>query len=228
MATIVITGAEQGLGMELTRLYAADGHDVIAGCLNPNTPAIKALGDQQANVAIVPLDVTREGSVAALADRFENKAVDLLINNAGVHFRKWSVPERVSFDDWETTLRVNTLGPARVSFALRRSLEQAGTSKLVTISSDWGSVSNHPGTAYDYCSSKAAVNSVMRGLAMNWSDRGVCVLMVHPGWMRTTMGGSDAPMLASEAATKVKSLIDRATPADNGRYLNTIGQDMPW
>ncbi|MVS98385.1 SDR family NAD(P)-dependent oxidoreductase [Devosia marina] len=228
MAMIVITGAEQGLGLELTRLYAEEGHHVVAGCLNPNTPAIRALGEQHEQISIFALDVTRDGSVAAFADRFDGKVVDVLINNAGVHFRKWSVPERVSFEDWETTLRVNTLGPARVSFALRTSLALAGTSKLVTISSDWGSVSNHPGTAYDYCSSKAAVNSLMRGLAMNWSSQGVCVLMVHPGWMRTTMGGSDAPMLAGEAAFKVKSTIENATAADNGRYLNTDGENMPW
>lgn len=151
-----------------------------------------------------------------------------LINNAGVHFRKWSVPERVAFADWEMALQVNTLGPARVSFALRESLARAGRSKLVTISSDWGSVSNHPGTAYDYCSSKAAVNSVMRGLARNWGAQGICVLMIHPGWMRTAMGGADAPTLPSESAIQVKRAIDRAGEADNGRYMDTSGNDMPW
>jgi NAD(P)-dependent dehydrogenase (short-subunit alcohol dehydrogenase family) len=228
MPKVVITGAEQGLGLELARAYAAGGYDVLAGCLRPDTPGIGALVDEQPSVTAVPLDVTKEGSVAALADRLADKPIDLLINNAGVHFRKWSIPEKVSFADWEQTLQVNTLGPARVSFALRDNLALAGAAKLVTISSDWGSVSKHPGTAYDYCSSKAAVNSVMRGLAINWSSQGIIVIMLHPGWMRTTMGGEDAPTLPSESAILVKAAIDRATPQDNGRYIDTSGNDMPW
>lgn len=228
MSVVVITGAEQGLGLELARVYAAEGHEVAAGCLRPDAKGIVALQAEHASITVVPLDVTREGSVAALADRFVGRPVDVLINNAGVHFRKWSEPERVSFDDWEVTLRVNTLGPARVSFALRDSLALAGRGKLVTISSDWGSVSKHPGTAYDYCSSKAAVNSVMRGIAQSWQKQGICVLMLHPGWMRTAMGGADAPLLAADSALRVKSVVDRASPEDNGRYLDTDGNDMPW
>jgi NAD(P)-dependent dehydrogenase (short-subunit alcohol dehydrogenase family) len=228
MSTVVITGAEQGLGLELAHVYAAENHAVVAGCLKPGTPGIKALQEERRNILVVPLDVTKEGSVAALADRFYEKPVDVVINNAGVHFRKWSIPERVSFADWEATLQVNTLGAARVSFALRDSLARSGKGKLVTISSDWGSVSNHPGTAYDYCSSKAAVNSVMRGIARNWAADGICVLMIHPGWMRTAMGGTDAPSLPGESAIKVKQVIDKAGPADNGRYIDTAGNDMPW
>jgi NAD(P)-dependent dehydrogenase (short-subunit alcohol dehydrogenase family) len=228
MQTVVITGADQGLGLELVRVYAEEGHLVFAGCLKSDGNAIRSLAAQHPNISIVPLDVTKEGSVAALADRFFEKQVDVLINNAGVHFRKWSIPEKVSFTDWEVTLQVNTLGPARVSFALRDALVRSGTSKLVTISSDWGSISNHPGTAYDYCSSKAAVNSVMRGIAHNWRDQGVCVLMIHPGWTRTAMGGEDAPLLASESALNVKKVIEQAQQSDCGRYLDTSGHDMPW
>jgi NAD(P)-dependent dehydrogenase (short-subunit alcohol dehydrogenase family) len=228
MKTIAITGAEQGLGLELVRLYAREGHSVLAGCLNPGKAEINQIASEHPQVSVLPLDVTRDGSVAAFADRLRGKPLDILVNNAGVHFRKWSPPELVSFDDWEVTLRVNTLGPARVSFALHQSLVAAAASKLVTISSDWGSVSNHPGTAYDYCSSKAAVNSVMRGIAQNWTKDGVTVVMLHPGWMRTSMGGTDAPNLVSDSAKLVKTAIDKAGPNDNGRYVDTDGNDMPW
>lgn len=228
MATIVVTGAEQGLGLELARLYAREGHTVHAGCLNPSTSDVVALARDFENVTLRPLDVTREGSVAAFADTVRGTPVDILVNNAGVHFRKWSPPDLVSFDDWETTLRVNTLGPARMAFALRQNLLDARAGKLVTISSDWGSVSNHPGTAYDYCSSKAAVNSLMRGISLNWGKEGVTVLLIHPGWMRTSMGGSDAPNLPADSAVQVKRAIDGATARDNGRYIDTEGADMPW
>ncbi len=228
MATVAITGAEQGLGLELARLYASQGDKVLAGCLNPGRTEILELAAELPTVQVVPLDVTSEGSVAAFADRLQASQLDLLVNNAGVHFRKWSVPEKVSFSDWEATLRVNTLGPARVSFALRDSLALAKSSKLVTISSDWGSVSKHPGTAYDYCSSKAAVNSVMRGIAQNWAAQGITVLMIHPGWMRTTMGGTDAPNLPKDSSALVKATIDRVDATDNGRYIDTDGNDMPW
>ncbi|EEA03450.1 short-chain dehydrogenase/reductase SDR [Burkholderia sp. H160] len=228
MNTVAITGAEQGLGLELVRLCAQDGHSVLAGCLNPGRAEIARLASDFPNVKVLQLDVTREGSVAAFSDVLRGKPLDILVNNAGVHFRKWSPPDLVSFDDWEMTLRVNTLGPARMAFALHQCLVAANSSKLVTISSDWGSVSNHPGTAYDYCSSKAAVNSVMRGIAKNWAADGVTVLLVHPGWMRTSMGGADAPKLASDSARLVKLAIDAAGPDDNGRYIDTDGNDMPW
>jgi NAD(P)-dependent dehydrogenase (short-subunit alcohol dehydrogenase family) len=228
MATIVITGAEQGLGLELVRLYGQEGHAVFAGCLNPVKPEIVRLSEELPSVKVLALDVTRDGSVAAFSDPLRGKPVDLLINNAGIHLRKWSPPDLVSFDDWEATLRVNSLGPARVSFALYESLVVAGSAKLVTISSDWASVSNHPGTAYDYCSSKAAVNSFMRGVARNWYKHGITVLLLHPGWMRTEMGGMDAPNLPAESAILVKAAIDRAVPADNGRYIDTQSNDLPW
>ncbi|CAD6557747.1 SDR family NAD(P)-dependent oxidoreductase [Paraburkholderia sabiae] len=228
MKTIAITGAEQGLGLELARLYACEGHSVLAGCLNPGKAEINQIATEFRGVTVLPLDVTRDGSVAAFADAVRGKSLDILVNNAGVHFRKWSPPDLVSFDDWETTLRVNTLGPARMSFALRQSLVAAGSSKLITISSDWGSVSRHPGTAYDYCSSKAAVNSVMRGIAQNWEKDGITVLLIHPGWMRTSMGGSDAPNLANDSARLVKLAIDGATIKDTGRYIDTDRNDMPW
>ncbi|MFC3076040.1 SDR family NAD(P)-dependent oxidoreductase [Shinella pollutisoli] len=228
MSTVVITGAEQGLGLELARLYGQEGHRVVAGCLDPARPDIVRLAGECPGVTVHRLDVTRDGSVAAFADAVRSGPVDILVNNAGIHLRKWSPPDTVSFDDWEATLRVNTLGPARVSFALQRSLASAGGAKLVTISSDWGSVSNHPGTAYDYCSSKAAVNSVMRGIARNWAASGITVLLIHPGWMRTAMGGADAPNLPADSARRVKAVIDGASAADNGRYMDTEGNDMPW
>jgi NAD(P)-dependent dehydrogenase (short-subunit alcohol dehydrogenase family) len=228
MARVVVTGAEQGLGLEMARLYAADGHEVVAGCLIVERPGIMALAADFQSTRVLPLDVTSESSVAAFRDRLGEEPLDILINNAGIHRRKGSVPEEVVFSDWEETLRVNTLGPARVSFALRPHLRRAGRSKLVTISSDFGSVTRHPGIAYDYCSSKAAVNSLMRGLALNWAADGVTVLMIHPGWTRTAMGGADAPALPAENAALVKLVIDRATAADNGRFLDNSARDMPW
>ncbi|MGH7057932.1 MAG: SDR family NAD(P)-dependent oxidoreductase, partial [Acetobacteraceae bacterium] len=180
MPTIVITGPEQGLGLELARLYTAEGNEVIAGCLDPHKEGIAALAEQAPSVTVLPLDVTSDASVAAFAAKLAEQPLDVLINNAGIHRRKGSVPESVVFSDWEDTLRVNTLGPARVSFALRPNLRRASNAKLVTISSNRASLTNHWGTAYDYCSSKAAANSVMRGLALNWAKDGIIVLMIHP------------------------------------------------
>lgn len=228
MPRVVITGAEQGLGLELARVYAAAGWEVFAGCLHPATEPITALAESAGHVIVLGLDVTSDGSVAAFRDQLQDKPIDVLINNAGIHRRKWSVPESVVFADWEETLRVNTLGPARVSFALRPNLVAAKGAKLVTISSNWGSLTQHPRTAYDYSSSKAAVNSVMRGLAANWSKDGITVLMIHPGRLRTAMGGKDAPMMPDDGARRVKAVIDNATADDNGRFLDNAGHDVPW
>lgn len=228
MSAVIVTGAEQGLGLELARQYAESGDHVIAACLNPRTEAILGLAASAPGLEVVPLDVTSEGSVAAFSDRMSGRPIDLLINNAGIHRRKGSVPESVVFTDWEDTFRVNTIGVARVSFALRENLARARRSKLVTISSDWGSVSCHPGTAYDYCSSKAAVNSLMRGLALSWNRQGTTVLMIHPGWTRTSMGGEAAPLLPCESAQLVRNVIAGISASDNGRFVDNRGIDMPW
>ncbi|MGH7050701.1 MAG: SDR family NAD(P)-dependent oxidoreductase [Acetobacteraceae bacterium] len=228
MASVVITGAEQRLGLALAREYADSGWEVFAGCLHPEAAGIRSLAGARGNIAVLTLDVTGEGSVAAFADRLAMKPLDLLINDAGIHRRKGSVPESVVFSDWEETLRVNTLGPARVSFALRPNLVAVGNAKLVTISSNWGSLTHHPKTAYDYCSAKAAVNSVMRELAANWSRNGITLLMIHPGRLRTAMGGADAPLMPEEGAHLVKAVIDGATANDNGRFLDHGGGDVAW
>ncbi|MBO6640401.1 MAG: SDR family NAD(P)-dependent oxidoreductase [Roseitalea sp.] len=228
MTKTVITGADAGLGFSFVKQYAQAGHEVLAGCLSPHLGQIAELAQTVSNIAPLKLDVTSNSSIAAFMDQMKDEPVGLLINNAGVHYRKWSVPEDVVFSDWEHTLQVNTLGPARVSFAMRGNLARAGQSKLVTISSDWGSVTKHPGTAYDYCSSKAAVNSLMRGMAQNWVKDGITVLMVHPGWTRTSMGGEDAPATADENAEAVCAVIDNITQKDNGRFVDNQGNDMPW
>jgi NAD(P)-dependent dehydrogenase (short-subunit alcohol dehydrogenase family) len=228
LSTTVITGADTGLGLAFATQYARAGANVVAGCLDPRSGPVLELCSARQNVEALRLDVTSDSSVAAFKDKLEARPVELLINNAGVHYRKWSVPEEVVFADWEQTLRVNTLGPARVSFALRPNLIRSGGAKLITISSDWGSVSNHPGTAYDYCSSKAAVNSLMRGIARNWAKDGIVVAMIHPGWTRTAMGGADAPDTPDENAARVRAVIDKLTPDDNGRFLDNSGRDMPW
>ncbi|WP_265518237.1 SDR family oxidoreductase [Nitratireductor luteus] len=228
MRTIIITGADMGLGFAFAEQYAEEGARVIAGCLNPSGGEIARLAKKYPNLTALKLDVTSDSSMAAFKDKVGDQAVDILINNAGVHYRKWSVPEEVVFADWEHTLQVNTIGPARVSFALRANLAKAGAARLVTISSDWGSVTNHPGTAYDYCSSKAAVNSLMRGMATRWHEDGITILMVHPGWTRTSMGGDNAPSTPEENARSVRKVIESMTTIDNGRYVDNAGIDLPW
>lgn len=228
MVTTIITGADMGLGFSFAEQYADEGHNVIAGCLNPTSGAIADLALRYENLQALRLDVTSDSSMAVFSDKIGDQPVGLLINNAGVHYRKWSVPEDVVFADWEHTLQVNTLGPARVSIALRKNLAAAGDAKLVTISSDWGSVTEHPGTAYDYCSSKAAVNSIMRGMAKNWDKDGITIIMIHPGWTRTTMGGDEAPSTPDENAASVRAVIATITAGDNGRFVDNLGQDMPW
>lgn len=228
MTKTIITGADTGLGLSFAEQYAEAGHDVVAGCLAPGAGPIAELAARVSNVSALKLDVTSDSSMAAFMDQIRDDPVGLLINNAGVHYRKWSVPELVVFSDWEHTLQVNTLGPARVSFALRTNLAKAGGSKLVTISSDWGSVTKHPGTAYDYCSSKAAVNSLMRGMATSWNEDGITILMIHPGWTRTSMGGDDAPSTPNENAAAVRAVIKEIAPNDNGRFVDNQGNDMPW
>ena len=228
MTRVVITGADRGLGLCFAQQYAEAGYDVVAGCLKPNEGPIAELANKHDNLHVQHLDVTNESSVASLKDLLIDQQVDILINNAGIHHRPKTIPEDVVFSDWEHTFQVNTLGPARVSFALRPNLKKSGGAKLVTITSDWGSVSEAPGTAYSYCSSKAAVNSVMRGMAKNWDKDNITIVLIHPGWTRTFMGGDEATGSAEENAALVRKVIDSVSSKDNGRFIDNQGNDLPW
>lgn len=229
MPTVLITGASRGLGLEFARQYQADGWDVIACCRKPaEAAALTALG-----VRIEALDVADEASIAALKGRID-VPLDLLVNNAGVY----GAPEGGTFGqiDAENFLkvqRINALGPLLVTQALTPCLEKAaadrGSARVAVVSSLMGSITdNTTGGIYAYRASKAAANAVARSMAHDLRERGILVIVLHPGWVRTDMGGPNGQIDPPESVSGMRRVIAGTPPDRGGCFFNYDGKEIPW
>ncbi|HVM99684.1 MAG TPA: SDR family oxidoreductase [Caulobacteraceae bacterium] len=229
MTTVLITGANRGIGLEFVRQYAADGAEVIACCRNPDgAAALKALAGSGGRVRIMRLDVVSEADIGALKGDLAGQSIDILVNNAGA-----SGPQRQSADDidlegWLQTFRVNTIAPVAVSQALHANLKAGKDKKLAAITSQLGSTANNSGQRYAYRSSKAALNNAMRGLSRDWAGDGISVGIYHPGWVRTDMGGASAPVTPETSVRGLRQRIAELSPATSGAYVDYAGGALPW
>lgn len=218
--TALITGANRGIGLELTKQLSARGDDVIAVC-RTSTPALDALGVRvEAGV-----DVSDATSIADLAHRLKGVTLDLLINNAGI-LRGESL-DRMNFDSIEQQFEVNALGPLRVTTALLPLLRKG--SKVAIITSRMGSMAdNGSGGYYGYRMSKAAVNAAGVSLAHDLAGQGIAVALIHPGMVATEMTGRNG-IAPTDAATHVLARIDALTPANSGAFVHAgTGETLPW
>ena len=222
--TVVVTGANRGIGLELARQLTAAGATVIGTARRPDeADVLRATGAR-----VEPLDVADAVSVAAVADRLDGLPVDVLINNAGIF------PYRGTFEDAdpEVALRtydVNTLGPLRVTQALLPNL-RAGTRKLVMNMSSWkgGIAANTDGGSTGYRESKAALNMMTRTMAIELADEGFVCVAMSPGWVRTDIGGPDAPLAPEESVQSMLDTLSRVGPEDSGNYISRKGSRFEW
>jgi NAD(P)-dependent dehydrogenase (short-subunit alcohol dehydrogenase family) len=222
--TWLITGANRGLGLELARQLTARGDQVIGTVRDPaRAEALRGLG---ARVEVV--DVVDPASVAALAARLDGVALDVLINNAGIQLHEGGIAS-LDLDEVARSIATNALAPMRMVQALLPHL-RAGSRRLIAhLSSDLASIGdNTTGGYYGYRASKAALNMLNRTLAEELGREAFTCLVLHPGWVQTDMGGPDAPMLAPDSIRGVLAVLDRATAADSGRFLDHHGADLPW
>ncbi len=226
--TVFITGANRGLGLEFARQYHAAGWKVIGTARKPDEAAdLKALGE---DVRVVPLDVTRAESVAALAATLGKEPIDLLINNAGqgVGFDGGTLAA-LKIDDFERVMQVNTIGPVRVTQALLPNLRAGRGKTIVGISSGLGSIDwNRGGGFYGYRESKAALDMFMRSLAAELKGDGFICIALIPGWVKTDMGGPDAPLTPEQSVGGMRKVIDGLKPADSGKFWSHDGTNVPW
>ncbi len=225
MPTLLITGANRGIGLELLRSFAADGWRIHACCRQPDKA--KALKAVDGDIRLHRVDVTDGLRVASLARDLADESIDVLINNAGIFGPRTGFGD-TDYDDWLKVLAVNTLAPLRM---VERFVEHVGRSErklVVNVSSRMGSISQSSGGAYLYRSSKAALNAVTKGLSADLAARGITAVAVHPGWVQTDMGGAGADIPAETSAAGLRQVIDGLTPKDSGRFLNYNGEEIPW
>ena len=186
-------------------------------------------GASDDKLQILALDVTEAVSVQAAAAKLDGQAIDLLLNNAGVGGARGQIIGNIDYAAWEKVLEVNTMGPLRVSEAFVDLVARSKRKLIVTLTSGMGSITdNTSGGSIAYRSSKAAVNMVMRSLAIDLAPRGITCVVINPGWVLTDMGGPNATMTPAESVERLRDLIATLGPAQSGRFLNYDGREYPW
>jgi len=228
MQTVVVTGAGRGIGLGLARRFLRAGWRVFG--THRDDAGMEALAGiaSQGELHAFPLEVTDADSVAALGARLANETVDVLVHNAGVIGGRRQDVGGMDYAAWLHAFDVNTLAPFRVTTALLPSLRRSPRPRVVTLSSQMGALAGAGGGYYAYRSSKAAVNKVMQVLAGDLRRDGIVVCPVHPGWVRTDMGGAGAEISVEESADGLFALIESLTPAHSGRFWTWEGKEHPW
>lgn len=232
MNTVLITGANRGIGLEFARQYAADGWQVVACCRQPQqAEALNRLADQYKDqFSIHRLDIRELTEIDQLSHKLQDLSIDILINNAGVYPHAQNGEfGRISYDDWMEAFRVNTFAPLKMVEALVEQIARSQLKIVATITSKMGSIAdNQRGGSYIYRSSKAAVNMVVKSLAIDLQPRGIIAVLLHPGWVQTDMGGRGALISTKQSVTGMKSILDRVTHSDTGKFIAYDGQHIPW
>jgi NAD(P)-dependent dehydrogenase (short-subunit alcohol dehydrogenase family) len=214
MPTALITGAGRGLGKELARQYAAEGWKVI--------------GTERRENAEFRLDVTKHADVSRLAKKLKGEPIDLLFCNAGITGRKGMTPGSFDFDSWEEILRVNLLGAAAVAEAFLDHVAASEHRTIAMMSSRLGSIAESSGVPLPYATSKAALNMLVKSLAGTLASRGIIVVALSPGWVRTDMGGAQAALSPEQSVRGLRKVIAGLGKADSGKFLSYDGSPILW
>jgi NAD(P)-dependent dehydrogenase (short-subunit alcohol dehydrogenase family) len=239
MPTILITGANRGLGLEMARQYAADGWRVLGCARSPERAAeLNALAaESSGRVSVHRLDVADHAQVEALAAELHGQPIDVLVNSSGTMGRESFADKGMAiqrfgetdYDDWAQVMRVNVFGPMKMAEAFVTQVAASEQKKLVTLTSMVGSMTqNTSGGLYAYRSSKAAANMVMKSMSLDLKRHGIIALPLHPGWARTEIGGPRAELDAATSVTGMRKVIAGLTPAQAGHFLQWDGRELPW
>ncbi len=232
MPSTLITGSNRGLGLEWVRQYAEDGWRVYATCRHPaEARELREMADASKNITIHRLDITRPDDINAVAVELLHAPIDVLVNNAGAYLEKYRDIglKKLNYEDWEYMFNVNTLGAIRVTEALLDHVARSEKRLVVVISTHMASISDitFPG-AYYYRSTKAALNATMEGITQELKPKGIGVLILHPGWVKTRMASEAALLMPSESVRGMRALVDRFIIEDSGQFYRYNGEKMPW
>lgn len=228
--TILITGTNRGIGLELTRQFAADGWTVLACCRDPaRAKALRDLANENSSIEIYPLEVTDYEQMADLSRQLGDRAIDVLVSNAGVYG-----PRGLGFGDvdaaaWREVLEVNGIAPMMLVQAFVEQVAASQRKLVAVVSSKMGSIAdNGSGGSYIYRSSKTLVNQVVKCLSVDLAERGISAITLHPGWVQTDMGGPNAEISVAESAGGLKRILQSAGSAQSGQFLEYDGSPIPW
>ena len=220
----IITGANRGIGLELTRQLASRGETVIATARNVSSAhELISVG-----VRVEALDITDDVSVANFVKRIADIDVDVLINNAGQGVNSDTLGS-IDMNNVRNLFEVNAIGTLRITQALLPALRRGSRKLIANMTSKMGSIDdNTSGSAYGYRASKSALNAITKSLAMDLAHEGFTCLVLHPGWVQTEMGGASAPLATEDSARSLLEVISGAQPSQTGRFFNFDGNELPW
>lgn len=232
MRTMLITGANRGIGLEFVRQYAADGWRVVACCRKPAAAeALNRLAAQYPDqITVHALDVTDHAQIDQLAQTLSEQPIDLLINNAGVYPpARGDALGETDYAAWQQAFAVNTMAPLKITEAFIQRIARSEFRTIVTITSKMGSIAdNRGGGSYIYRSSKAGVNIVMKSLSIDLNPQKIIAILLHPGWVKTDMGGPGALITPEQSVTGMRRVIGNLTLQDSGKFYAFDGQVVPW
>ena len=218
MPTILLTGANRGIGLEFAKQFSADGWNVIATA-RQSSPELDALG-----VRVEALDLTDADAVSGFASGISGP-LDLFIANAGVS-HPMETGGAVNARDWQAMMMVNAIAPYQLGRALLATMAEGG--KMIAMSSGMGSIGDNGGGWVPYRTSKAALNMAWNSLALEAKPRGVACVLFSPGWVKTDMGGAGAEITPQESVGDMRALIERLTIENTGTFLRRNGSELPW
>ncbi|MSP51346.1 MAG: SDR family oxidoreductase [Alphaproteobacteria bacterium] len=235
MPTVLITGANRGLGLEFARQYAAAGWRIHAGCRSPSRANdLSAIGKQAAGgLTLHKLDVGSFAEIDALAQTLKREAIDVLVNNAGIGWPPRAPHDdfgKTNYDEWTDVMRINVLAPMRMCEAFVEAVARSDRKVIAMISSKLGSIELATGDLKDhvYRSSKAGLNMVTKLVGEYLKEQRVIPVALGPGWVRTDMGGSTAALSPEESVTGMRRVIAGLKPSDAGAFYSYLGEKLPW
>ena len=240
MSSVLITGANRGLGLEFTRQYLKDGWEVYAFCRQPNEAAElgEIISQSNGKLHLRPMDIDNQNEIEAAAKELKNLPLDLLINNAGIadgygrgiyEMKEDPDIQNYNFVFWEEMMRINTLAPAKIIGAFLENIRAGKQKKIANLSSGLGSIGNLSlAGKYGYCASKAGLNMVSKGLSEWLKSENIIVISLSPGWTKTDMGGPEATNSAEKSVSGMRHVISGLTLAETGRFWNFDGEELPW
>lgn len=231
MPTLLITGANRGIGLELCKQYLGEDWTIHATCRQPENAhdLNKLCQKSNGKLTVHPLDVTNPEQIKNLQQILKSTPIDILLNNAGVHAQDASQFGKSDEATWDEAVHVNLLAPLKM---MENFVDHVGDSEqrlIVNMSSKMGSMAdNGSGGAYAYRATKAALNAVTVSAAQDLKYRKIKVIVMHPGWVRTDMGGPNGEISVEECATHLRAIFDKLTLKDSGKFLDIDGTEIPW
>ena len=230
MANILVTGANRGIGIEFVGQYLNEGNEVIATYRNENSSMdLIKMGNERSNLKLLQLDVSSNKSLNSFAENLGDSPIDIFINNAGVYGPRNSSFGNVDEENWIPAIKINAIAPILLTQLIIKNIRSGADKKLIFVTSKMGSIDdNKGGGAYVYRSSKTALNAVVKSLSVDLENEGIVVALIHPGWVKTDMGGPNALIDKDTSVRGMTEVISNLDISSTGNFYNYDGSIIPW